>query len=327
MLYFLSRITNMIKDKYIPRASERENHNWCVPYATAVVTGRDYDEVYKVFNDTLPRRGLVKGVKTTETHLVADKYGIDLKNRYAVNRSHGLYGRINGSFKYKFNIINVHGYDGVYNIRNINKVVTALHNTKDYMEDKMSSGDWWIKEDSLWSKIDAGYYSPSSGSPRNKWFYDKWMETPAADYKSRYYFVRISGHMMVYDYEKDLIIDNYSKKWESPNDHVHRLKRIKELIPVIYTNDFVPVEPSPRPTGVSEKARLKKLYYNRVRRLCKKNGIKIVMNGKPKNWTSVSFYRVDPLRRVAKMTPKTNKDNWTPDWKVAYESLKRFGWK
>jgi hypothetical protein len=51
------------------------------------------------------------------------------------------------------------------------------------------------------------------------------------------------------------------------------------------------------------------------------------MNGKPKNWTSVSFYRVDPLRRVAKMTPKTNKDNWAPDWKVAYESLKRFGWK
>ena len=319
MLYFLCRITNMIKDKYIPRASERENHNWCVPYATAVVTGRDYDEVYKVFNDTLPRRGLVKGVKTTETHLVADKYGIDLKNRYAVN---GRASSIRST-----NIINVHGYDGVYNIRNINKVVTALHNTKDYMEDKMSSGDWWIKEDSLWGKTDAGYYSLSSGSSRNKWFYDKWMETPAVDYKSRYYFVRISGHMMVYDYEKDLIIDNHSMKWVTPNDHKNRLKHIKELVPVIYTNDFVPVEPSPRPTGVSEKARLKKLYYNRVRRLCKKNGIKILMNGKPKNWTSVSFYRVDPLRRVAKMTPKTNKDNWAPDWKVAYESLKRFGWK
>lgn len=321
MLYFLSRITNMIKDKYIPRASERENHNWCVPYATAVVTGRDYDEVYKVFNDTLPRRGLVKGVKTTETHLVADKYGIDLKNRYAVNRSHGLHGTINGSYKYKFNIINVHGYDGVYNIRNINKVVTALHNTKDYMEDKMSSGDWWIKEDSLWSKIDAGYYSPSSGSPRNKWFYDKWMETPAADYKSRYYFVRISGHMMVYDYEKDLIIDNYSKKWESPNDHVHRLKRIKELIPVIYTNDFVPVEPSPRPTGVSEKARLTKLYYNRTRRLCKKHNITIEMVGKPKNWKEVIFKIGD--RKIAAMTPKTKEDNWTPEWKVAYEWLKK----
>jgi len=315
----------MIKDKYIPRASERENHNWCVPYATAVVTGRDYDEVYKVFNDTLPRRGLVKGVKTTETHLVADKYGVDLKNRYAVN---GRASSIRST-----NIINVHGYDGVYNIRNINKVVTALRNTKLYMEENINSGNWWFEEDNLWMSYNYGSGYPevamanSGSSPYYKSLYDRWLETAEENFVTRYYFVRISGHMLVYDYEKDLIIDNHSKKWKSPNDHVHRLKHIKELIPVIYTDDFVPAEPSSRPTGVSERARLKKLYYNRTRRLCKKNGIKIVMNGKPKNWTSVSFYRVDPFRRVAKMTPKRNKDNWAPDWKVAYESLKRFGWK
>ena len=95
---------------------------------------------------------------------------------------------------------------------------------------------------------------------------------------------------------------------------------------MIYTDDFVPAEPSPRPTGVSEKARLKKVYYNRVRRLCKKNNIEIVMIGSPKNWTEVRFMRNESWK-VASMKSKTKLENWTPDWKVAYEGLKKFGWK
>ena len=90
---------------------------------------------------------------------------------------------------------------------------------------------------------------------------------------------------------------------------------------MIYTDDFVPVEPSPRPTGVSEKARLTKLYYNRTRRLCKKHNITIEMVGKPKNWKEVIFKIGD--RKIAAMTPKTKEDNWTPEWKVAYEWLKK----
>ena len=188
----------MIKDKYIPRASERHSHNWCVPYATAVVTGRDYDEIYKVFNDTLHRR--VKGVGNSETHLVAAKYGVNLNNRYAVNgfTSSTLFIDSNE------NMMNVEGYEGVHNIRNINKVVTALRNTKDYIEERMSSGDWWIKEDNLWTKPDPDSYI-SSGSSFKKKLYERWLETAEETFKTRYYFVRIYGHMMVYDYEKDLI--------------------------------------------------------------------------------------------------------------------------
>ena len=312
----------MIKDKYIPRSSERHSHNWCVPYATAVVTGRNYDEIYKVFNDTLDRRGLVKGVKDSETHLVAEKYGIDLTKRYSVEDSHLVIhsGRSD-------NMINVNGYDGVSNIRNINKVVTALRNTKLYMEENINSGNWWFEEDNLWMSYNYGSgYRSSGSSPHYKSLYDRWLETAEENFVTRYYFVRISGHMLVYDYEKDLIIDNHSKKWKSTNDHVHRLKHIKELIPVIYTDDFVPAESSPRPTGVSERARLKKVYYNRVRRLCKKNNIEIVMIGSPKNWTEVRFMRNESWK-VASMKSKTKLETWTPDWKVAYEGLKKFGWK
>lgn len=310
----------MIKDKYIPRASERHSHNWCVPYATAVVTGRDYDEIYKVFNDTLHRR--VKGVCNSETHLVAAKYGVNLKNKYGVKSLPPKLNMMADSHMagYGRNMMNVEGYEGVHNIRNINKVVTALRNTKDYIEERMSSGDWWIKEDNLWTKPDPDSYI-SSGSSFKKKLYERWLETAEETFKTRYYFVRIYGHMMVYDYEKDLIIDNHSMKWESPNDHVHRLKIVKEFMPVIYTDDFVPVEPSPRPTGVSEKARLTKLYYNRTRRLCKKHNITIEMVGKPKNWKEVIFKIGD--RKIAAMTPKTKEDNWTPEWKVAYEWLKK----
>ena len=314
----------MITINKTPRESDRHNSHWCVPYATAVVTGRDYDEVYDVFNDTLERRGLVKGVKTSETPLVPEKYGVDLNKRYSVNGYAYRVEKNNNA-----NIINVHGYDGVHNIRNINKVVAALHNTKDYIKGKFVAGDWYFKDDALWMKANHGHFMSSASSPFNMTLYKRWMTTPEADFKTRYYFVIISGHMMVYDYEKDLIIDNHNKEWVTPNDHVHRLKKVKELMPVIYTDDFVPAEPKPRPTGVSEKARLKKVYYNRVRRLCKKHGIEIEMVGEPKNWTKVKFVRVDDdgfckttyLKAV--MTPKTNEVNWSPDWEVAYESLKK----
>ena len=137
------------------------------------MTGRNYDEIYKVFNDTLDRRGLVKGVKDSETHLVAEKYGIDLTKRYSVEDSWLV--THSGS---SHNMINVNGYDGVSNIRNINKVVTALRSTKDYMEENINSGNWWFEEDNLWMNYNSESDWRSRGSsPFYKLLYDRDWET------------------------------------------------------------------------------------------------------------------------------------------------------
>jgi hypothetical protein len=71
-----------------------------------------------------------------------------------------------------------------------------------------------------------------------------------------------------------------------PQDHRWKRKRLQAYAPIPEMQEIGQV----KQVGQSNEAKRKKVYYNRVRRTCKKYDIKISYVGEHKNYKAVEFH-------------------------------------
>jgi|TARA_R110000803_G_scaffold67294_1_gene128990 hypothetical protein len=77
-------------------------------------------------------------------------------------------------------------------------------------------------------------------------------------------------------------------------------------------------------SNVSETARLKKVFANRVRRVCKLHGIEIIYDGVPKNYAGVELVKGDAVLFADR---STNGRPLDINWERLYEELIDYGYK
>lgn len=158
----------------------------------------------------------------------------------------------------------------------------------------------------------------------------------------RYFLVEVTGHEMLWDDKDKLVIDNWSKKWVKPQDHRWKRKQLQAYAPVFGIDEIKPKQKHPnvivvgpytppiqeKPKGPSRAAKEKKVYYNRVRRTCKKYGIKITYTGEHKNYTAVHFHipvEYDDTTTFGIITMNVNGQDI--NWAKAHWYLKKQGFK
>lgn len=168
---------------------------------------------------------------------------------------------------------------------------------------------------------------------------DKWIKALNKFYpetkKARYFLVEVTGHEMLWDDKDKLVIDNWSKEWVKPQDHRWKRKQLQAYAPVFGIDEIKPQEPNnvagptqEKPKGPSRAAKEKKVYYNRVRRTCKKYGIKITYTGEHKNYTAVHFHipvEYDDTTTFGIITMNVNGKDI--NWAKAHWYLKKQGFK
>jgi len=215
-----------MEKRFVPQPAIVNERNWCVPYATAALLGKTYDEIYALYCKNAGRQ--VTGVGRAATLKMLRQHGIDTKYVY--------------------------------------------HNDV-----------WW-----KWladTKMGFSNLPPFSLYHIEKWV--KVLKKYYPEYKdARYFMIEVTGHEMLWDDKDKLVIDNYSKAWIKPQDHRWKRKRLQAYAPIPEMQEIGQV----KQVGQSNEAKRKKVYYNRVRRTCKKYGIKISYIGEHKNYTKVQLH-------------------------------------
>jgi len=214
-----------MEKRFVPQKSAKSKRNWCAPYATAALVGKDYDEVYATYCKVLKRN--VKGVTRSEVLKVLRALGVNTD-----------YAPIKNT---KWAWLN----DGARD--NDIPPLTLTHVAK------------WIKAFKKYNIV----------------FSDV-----------RYFMLEVTEHEMLWDDVDKLVLDNHSMEWVKPEDHRWKRKYIKAYAPV----PAIEKRKNVKQVGQSDEAKRKKVYYNRVRRTCKKYGIKISYVGKHKNYTNIQLH-------------------------------------
>ena len=210
---------------FVPKPNALGGHNWCVPYATAALLGKSYDEIYALYCKNAGRK--VTGVSRQATLKMLRQHGIDTKYVY---------------------------HSAVW--------------------------EYWMDELGSFRKL----------PPFTLYHIEKWVKALKKyhpQYKdARYFMIEVTGHEMLWDDKDKLVIDNYSKAWMKPQDHRWKKKRLQAYAPIPEMQEIGQV----KQVGQSDEAKRKKVYYNRVRRTCKKYDIKISYVGEHKNYTNVQLH-------------------------------------
>jgi len=136
--------------------------------------------------------------------------------------------------------------------------------------------------------------------------------------------LEVTQHEMLWDDVDKLVLDNHSMEWVKPEDHRWKRKYIKAYAPV----PAIEKRKNVKQVGQSNEAKRKKVYYNRVRRTCKKYGIKISYVGEHKNYTEIQLHTPIKVQKQTFYGVLTlNVPNNDIDWENIHKYLLSKGYK
>ena len=181
----------------------------------------------------------------------------------------------------------------------------------------------YFGEDGTWLECREICFAYGCEPPQNLKNVGKWIKQLKKfiikHKNERYFMIHVTGHAMVWDDKLKLIIDNQNQKWVPADKHHNRLKKLKRIGVVKGVNPG-PGVPAVKQVGQSDAAKEKKVYYNRVRRTCKKFNILLEYVGEHKNYTGL---KIRGWTFAGYMKIKNSDINW----KAVHEYLQKKGFK